>query len=184
MRRLVWTALVLAVIWCTWWAVASIGMQRLITTWFEDQRTAGWRADVTEVSKHGFPLTLHARLREVSVADPTTGVAVDAPRIDLIAAAYWPGFVTVKVPDAPIDIVTPSGEFRLQTVNSQANLRLHPGVALQLESLGLTSGAWRLDNDQGAILSAENLRLQVIQDATRPELYQFDVDAADLTPGP
>lgn len=184
MRRLVWTALVLAVIWCMWWAVASIGVQGLIATWLNDQRAAGWRAEVAEVSKHGFPLTLHARLREVSVADPTAGVAVDAPQIDLMAAAYWPGFVTVKVPDAPIDIVTPSGEFRLQTADGQADLRLRPSVALQLESMGLTSGAWRVDNNRGAILSADDLRVQVIQDATSPELYQFDVDATALTPGP
>lgn len=183
MRRLVWVALVLAVIWCTWWAVASIGMQRLIATWFSDQRAAGWQAEVAEVSKHGFPLTLHARLREMSVADPTTGVAVDAPQIDLMAAAYWPGFLTVKVPDTPIDIATPTGEFRLQTADGQANLRLHPSVTLQLQSMGLTSDAWRVDNDQGTILSADDLRLQVTQDATSPELYQFNVDATNLNPG-
>lgn len=143
----------------------------------------GWRAEVSAISKHGFPLTLNARLHDVSIADPATGVAVDAAQLDLIAAALWPGFMTVKLPETPIEITTAAGSVMLHANDAQADLLLHPGTSLQLQSMSAVSNAWQVSVAKGSILSADDLRVAVIQDGTTPETYQFNVDVSNLTPG-
>ena len=183
MRRLVWLIAVLAVMWSAWWALASAGLQQATSNWFEDQRRAGWQAEVGEISQHGFPFTLNARLRGISVADPTTGVSFNAPRLDLKAAAYWPGYMTVELPNAPLEIATPTGRFTLETRDAQADLRLHPGVTLQLKSMGFMSGAWHISQAGGGFVSAESLQMAVTQDDAIPEIYQINLDAKTLTPG-
>ena len=183
MRRLLWLIVILAVIWCTWWMVASAGLQRVVTDWFEDQRNIGWQADVAEVSQHGFPFTLHARVLDISLADPSTGIEVVAPQLDLIAAAYWPGYLTVRLSDAPIEIATPTGRFTLQTKAAQADLRVYPGVALQVQSIGLVSDAWQVRAADGDIVSADDLVVSMTQDEVSSETFQFDVNATKLTPG-
>jgi len=183
MRSLIRLIVILIVIWCAWWMAASTALQRSIRVWFEDRRDMGWQAEVSEISKHGFPFTLHSRLRGLSVSDPVTGVAVDTPQLDLIAAAYWPGFMSVKLPDAPIEMVTPSGGVALRTTDAQFDLRLHPVVTLQLQSMRAISGPWQDDFSQARALSADDLHMCVKQDEVSLETYRFDVNATNLTPG-
>ena len=183
MRRLAWLIFVLLVMWSAWWAAASSGVQHLLTTWLDNRRDIGWEVEVAEISKHGFPLFLHARLKDVSAADPATGLGVDAPQLDLTGAAFWPGYMSVKLPDAPIHIMTPVGHFTLQTTDAQADLRLRPSASLQLQSLSAVSEAWRIGSSDGTILSADALDIAATQDNASPETYQIDVNATNLTPG-
>ncbi|MGJ8617590.1 MAG: DUF2125 domain-containing protein [Sulfitobacter sp.] len=183
MRRLMSLIVILLVIWCAWWMAASTALHRSIVSWIEDRQNMGWQAEVSEVSKQGFPLALHSRLRELSIADPVTGVALATPQLDLVAAAYWPGFMSVKLPDAPIDIKTPAGGFILQTSDAQFVLHLRPVTTLQLQGMRVTSGPWQLDFARDRALSADDLHIDVIQDEIGLETYRFDVNATNLTPG-
>lgn len=183
MRRLVWAIVILAVMWVAWWMAASASVQQALTSWFEDRRELGWTAEVGAISKHGFPLSLHAGLHDVSVRDPGTGVGLDMSQLDVMAPAYWPGFLTVKLPDAPFQITTPTGVAEVQLTDARADLRLHPGTSLQVQGMSMVSKAWQVSLSRSPVLVADTLRLMVIQDDVSPETYQFNITAINLTPG-
>ncbi|MGJ8628803.1 MAG: DUF2125 domain-containing protein [Sulfitobacter sp.] len=183
MRRLVWAIVILAVMWVAWWMAASASVQQAMNTWFEDRRELGWTAEVGTISKHGFPLSLHAQLHDVSVRDPGTGVGLDISQLDIMAPAYWPGFLTVKLPDAPFQITTPPGVAEVKLTEARADLRLHPGTSLQLQGISVVSKAWQISLGQSPVLLADTLRLTSTQDNISPETYQLNINAINLTPG-
>jgi hypothetical protein len=183
MRKLVRTIIILTVIWGAWWFAASTGLERSVAAWLEDRRGAGWHADVAKISKQGFPLKLHTRLQDVYVSDPTSGIAIDMLQLDLIAAAYWPGFMKVQLPDTPINIAIPNRTLTLNAIDGIAELRLRPGPSLQLQNMRFTSDAWAVEEVEGNLISAKDLRLSAVQNETSAKLYHLALNAADLKPG-
>ncbi|OAN80548.1 hypothetical protein A8B82_00415 [Sulfitobacter sp. EhC04] len=182
MRRLVILLISVALLWSAWWAGASYALRQGAVAWLQDRRAAGWQAEA-KVTQSGFPLRLRSVAQGVALSDPVSGNAVSADRITLSAPTYWPGFVTLDLPQTPI-IITLSGQpFRLRAQDSDARLRLRPGTALQLENAALHSGPWLLSSAQGAWLSADSLALTAQQETSAETVYAFDLGAAALTPG-
>ena len=130
-----------------------------------------------------FPLRLHSRLKDVAVADPTTGVAVSMDRLDISTPTYWPGYVTVALPETPVTLANPNLRATLSAKKAAADLRLRPGTSLQLESLGLSGGAWSLDKGSGSIVAADAIDLTMIQQAANTPVYSLKVNADNLAPG-
>ncbi len=184
MRRLVWLVAIFAVIWGAWWMAASAGLQKALDIWAEDRRAAGWTVEFGEATQQGFPFSLHRKVRNITVAEPAKGLAIALPQLDLSAAAYWPGFIEVTLPDAPFTVITPAGKAVVQADDGHAAVRLHPGASLQLQRLSLVSGAWQIDADQSQGLSADSLMIDVTQDKNSAETYRIGIKAANLTPGP
>ncbi|SFS64679.1 hypothetical protein SAMN04488040_1276 [Sulfitobacter marinus] len=183
MGKLVGILVIVAVFWCGWWALASAGMQRGISKWLDVRRSLGWQADVGGIEKQGFPLRLHAQLNDVAIADPNTGVAARMNQLDISAPTYWPGYVTVALPETPITLVTPDLRATLSAKSAAADLRLRPGRALQLQSLGLSGGAWSLDTATDNIVAADTVDLTMAQQATNTPVYALKLNADNLVPG-
>ena len=182
MRRLVWIFALLAVLWYGWWMLASSMLERSVAGWLTDRRAEGWQADVAAVTMAGFPGRLDMTLESVALADPATGVALDAGELRLSALAYWPGDVTVTLPNTPIRLTTPDISLSVTAQAAQADLRLHPRTSLQLERLSATSGPWTLDAPEGPLLWADDFSAEVIQ-GQEAETYRFALNATQLTPG-
>ncbi|MGC1494838.1 MAG: DUF2125 domain-containing protein [Sulfitobacter sp.] len=183
MRRLTWLFLILATLWCAWWALASTGMQSAVTHWLDGQPAKGWQVDVSEVSKHGFPLSLRTRLNDVDIVDPATNVTIKTSHLDLIAAAYWPGYVTIKAPETPIVLSSPAGQIIIQAVDGRADLKLRPSPSLELQSMGISSGFWKVVSGQTNLISADNLKAMITQDNSVAEVYDIIFEAKNLIPG-
>ncbi len=183
MGKLVGIVIVVVVVWCGWWVVASAGMQRGISKWLEAQRTLGWQANVGSMRMQGFPMRLHTRLDDIAIADPGTGVAANMDHLDISAPKFWPGYVTVALPNTPITLASPELRADLTAERAVADLRLRPGTSLQLESLGLTGGAWLLDTAVGSIVAADAIDLTMVQQTAETPVYDLRVNAGNLTPG-
>ncbi|MGJ8544273.1 MAG: DUF2125 domain-containing protein [Sulfitobacter sp.] len=183
MRRLIWLICFIALAWGAWWAAASYGMQRSALAWLEARRSFGWQAELGEISRGGFPSQLTLDLRDLALADPYTGLATQLPQIDIATPIYWPGYATVTVPAQPIILSTPSSQVTLTADDAVAKLRLHPGAALQLEDMALTTGPWTLNAPATPLLAAQDMRLAMTQDTGQPDLYHLDLNIDALTPG-
>ncbi|WP_299281026.1 DUF2125 domain-containing protein [uncultured Tateyamaria sp.] len=181
MRKLLWILALCAVGWCGWWWAASTGLRGSINAWFEDRAAAGWQADLSGIDGGGFPLTLVAGLRDVALADPDAGLAIETDRLDITAPAWWPGDVTVTLSDAPILLASPLGRSTLTMANGVMALNLHPGTALELEALGWTSGPWRLADPLGVQAQADTLTLTMTQ--TTGAAYAVTARADGFAPG-
>ncbi len=183
MRRVLTGVLVLALLWCGWWAVAAFGLQRGTEAWFADRQAEGWQAELSTLNLTGFPARVGAQLEGITLADPETGVALRLDRLDLSFRALWPGDLRVDLPGTPIGIATPEGKWQLQLQNAQADLNLHPGTALELENLSLSAGAFSLTTETGVLLSSGTALQAALTQTDAANTYTLDLDVPAFQPG-
>lgn len=182
MRLLIRVLVVVVVLWCGWWWLAATLVERGIAGWLEARRAEGWDARVETTDVSGFPLRVATRLEEVVIADPA-GVAVNAESVVMSFPAYWPGDVTLALPETPVRFDTPAGVFLFRAEDGAASVNLHPGTALELERLLATAGPWQLNSRGGNVLSAESLRAGFSQKDEVPRGYTLALDAESFAPG-
>ncbi len=181
MTRLLGGVVILALVWCGWWWIAANGLERSLSAWLEQRRAVGWQADVRSIETTGFPLEITAILEAPALADPQTGVAVQASSLRLEAPAYWPGYATLIFPTDAILVATPLGRWSLTADAAIADLRLRPGAALEVESMALTSRPWTISDADGETLRADGLNVSAQQIAAAQ--YDLSVLAPGLRPG-
>lgn len=183
MRRLVWLGLLFAALWSGWWVFASASLRMGLEAWLSDRRAEGWQAEVANISTSGFPLALETTLANPVVADPETGLALSASRLDVNAPVWWPGHVSVLFPSDEMFVASPHLRQSIRADNAQAKLRLHPGTVLEVEQMALTSGPWSLSVPEGSVMSANGLTLDMTQDPENARRYAFTLDAPAFEPG-
>ncbi|MFL4470300.1 DUF2125 domain-containing protein [Tateyamaria armeniaca] len=181
MRKLIIAVAVACLAWCAWWWSASAALQNATSAWFDAREAEGWQAELGRVTGGGFPFTLQANLADIAVADPDAGLAIQTAALKIDAPAHWPGDVTVTLDDGPILIASPQGRSTLTMQDGVMALNLHPGAALELEALGWTSAAWRVENAGGVQMQADTLTLTMTQ--TSGATYDFVARANAFAPG-
>lgn len=180
MRRLLISLISLALLWCLWWAAASYGLREGVTALLRDRRAAGWQAEAGIVQS-GFPLHLGTTLEGLTLSDPAAGNALTAERVDLSAPAWWPGYVTMKVPETPMTITLSGQPFRLRAQDAALGLRLYPGPALALERAEVEGGEFLLSTAQGALLSGDGLSLSATRETDDPR-YALRLETRAVSP--
>lgn len=182
MMRLVKIAIVLALLWSGYWYAAGYGLRSGIAGWFTAQQARGWQADYAEMSSSGYPLHHVTTLTSPALADPGTGTAWQADWLDLQSPAIWPGQQTLRFADTPQRLSYYDQTSVIEAQNMVTALRLHPGVALALDSMALTSGPWVVTDDNGKVAQANSLTASMIQ-TDDPQTYDFLADAQQFSPG-
>lgn len=183
MGRLIGFLVIITGLWSGWWFLAATGAERAVQSWLDLRQAEGWQAQAQSITRSGYPATLNLHIDAPQLADPATGVALEMDHLDLSAPAWWPGDVTLDLPETPIRMTSPDGPLTLQANAGQAILNLHPGPSLQLEAMQATSALWQLIAPEGPLLSGSAFTTSMVQDAETAETYTFDIDATDLTPG-
>jgi hypothetical protein len=183
MRRLIWVALFLAILWCAWWAVFGWGLKSALDVWFDDRRTDGWQADYATLELRGFPTRVQADMTDIVLADTASDLVMNLPALTIGAPTHWPGDVTLSLSDEPISFVSPQGRSTLQVLNAEADLQLHPGSSLELERISAVAGEWSLLSGTRSLLGANDLTLTMDQSDTSSTTYNFIAQANDLSPG-
>lgn len=183
MRRLVSISVTLGVLWCLWWGGASLWLIQGTQGWFEARRAEGWQAELAGVGAGGFPARVEAHLDAPQLADPETGLAVELDALTLSARALWPGDMAVIFPETPIRVATPEDRWTLLADAARADLNLHPGAALELENMSMTSGPFRVEEAGGLrLFGGAGLVLALTQGETA-ERYALRFDVTSFAPG-
>ncbi|UWR99156.1 DUF2125 domain-containing protein [Phaeobacter inhibens] len=180
-----WTKLLLIMVcsWSLYWAIAGWGLRQGLNEWFAEQRRQGWQADYGALRTSGFPLYHHHRITTPTLADPGTGTAWRADWLDIRSLALWPGTLTLHLPQTPQRLSYFDETAILQANGLQADLRLAPGSARELEQLHITAGPWTVRSDGNTDLGAQAFQLDMTQtDASNR--YQILADAVGLAPHP
>lgn len=183
MRRVVWVVLVLALVWSGWWYWAASAGKAAVDRWLADRRAEGWQAEYGALDVSGFPAKFDAHMALPALADPETGVAITASGMDISAPAWWPGNLTVTLPEDAITFASPTSRATLLMDQALAQLQLHPGKTLELEALSLDAGPWSLNAPLGQVVSADDARLSFVQQTAGGTRYTLKIDAAALRPG-
>ena len=126
-----------ALIWAIYWAVGSSGMTSAISGWLEDRRAEGWVAEATDLQTKGFPTQFETSLQAVSLADPETGLAWDAPTFTLQALSYQPWSIDAIWPETQ-RLATPLARYDFTSRDMRATLLVQLGNNLALDALTFT----------------------------------------------
>jgi len=183
MRRLTVRFLVLiALVWAGWWYLATSSVQGRLNVWLEDRRAKGWQAEASNITRSGFPLSITTVIQNIILSNPDAQSSLRVPQITLSSPIYWPGHATVRLPAAPVLIVTPQGTLTVGFDAAQAALRLRPDTTLQLQTLGATGSNVTLNLEKGQFIKIAGVQADVQQGRT-PETYELDLTATGLSLG-
>ncbi len=136
MRGLFSLLAVASIAWGGYWFYGARGVEQGLTTWLEDRRDEGWVADYSDVTVRGFPNRFDATLSDLHLADPETGLAWDAPFLQLLALSYVPNHVIAVWPEQH-SLATPNQKITLRSDKTQASLVLQPSTSLALDRMTL-----------------------------------------------
>lgn len=183
MRRLITWLCVLALLWSGWWYAATWGVARGADLLMQELRAQGWQIEIGDHRQGGYPLTLRSQVSGLRISEPLVPVQYAVPALTLSAAAYWPGYLTLHLPDDAVEVTTPHGPVRGLFSQGEARLNLRPGPALQLARVGFSSGAWTIRATEETIVGASDLRALVVQGTKDRRTYNAGFSATGFTPG-
>lgn len=165
-----------------WWWIATAGLERSMTAFWDKGRSDGLDVRVGETARTGFPLKIAATQSDVVVRDPDVQTQLELPAFTLSSPIYWPGDATLSVPNDPITFTTPQGVFTLTSSGMEAAVKLHPGTALELEAMSATGGDISLDIVEGRLLSVAAVQADILQ-RSAPNTYDIDLTASGFALG-
>ena len=138
MRFLLTFILLAAVGWSGYWFIGASGSQAAFESWIEQRRDDGWVAEYNDLTVQGFPNRFDASFTGLSLADPETGLAWQAPFFQILALSYQPNSVIAIWPQEQM-VATPQGKYQLASDDMRASLTLQPDTQLALERTTLTA---------------------------------------------
>lgn len=130
MRILIWLLVLGAAGWSGYWFVASNGVGRGLETWLEARTAEGWQAEGS-VATTGFPMAFETTISDIALADPETGLAWNAPELQLSAPAWAPTAVEARLPGTQT-VSSPFERIDIDSEEMLARLSLDPGPDLTL----------------------------------------------------
>ncbi|MEB8389062.1 DUF2125 domain-containing protein [Rhodobacteraceae bacterium KMM 6894] len=198
MRILLGVTVLLGALWSGYWFVGSSTAQSGMENWFETRRAEGWMAEYDDLALRGFPNRFDAGFTEISLADPGTGLAWQAPFFQLLALSYKPNHVIAVWPNQQI-IATPLQTFDITSADMRASAVLAAGTSLTLDratwtatdlavaprdgSGQITVGAITLAAEQMSTVATTRYHLGLsAQGVTPPDDFLTQVDTGGTLP--
>lgn len=182
--RILRLCIVLAALWSLYWALAGYGLRSGITGWFAAREAEGWQAEIAAIEASGFPLRHETRLIEPVLADPRTGRAWSADHLIVDSPAIWPGHQSLRFPETAQYLSYFDDTQVLTARDMVADLDLAPGLALELQVLGMRAGDWTLTERDEMLASGAGATLAMTQSEEVGERYHVTLNIPDFTPGP
>lgn len=137
--RLLLSVIILGTLgWSGYWYLVSAGTKTGFETWFQDRRSEGWAAEYSDLTVNGFPNRIDTTLNNLTLADPETGLAWEAPFFQIFALSYRPDHVIAVWPHEQM-IATPYEKFSVNSGDMRASLVLEPSTLLTVERSTLTA---------------------------------------------
>lgn len=181
MIRLIVILLVGSLAWMTWWVVGHTAYEKGLAAWVDQRRSEGWAADVGSLRTAGFPNRFDTTLTDLRLADPETGVAWNAPVLQLLSLAYKPHQVIAVLPESH-RFSTPLGAFDISHEDARASLFLKPETSLGLDQAILILTGLELDADEGWTTRLASGRFAAESVPAAENTYRIGGDIQELTP--
>ncbi len=182
MRGMLILIVVAALAWSVYWAVGSAGATKAFEAWFEGRRADGWVAEYSDLTTRGFPNRFDSTFTEISLADPDTGLAWEAPFFQVFALSYKPNHIIAVWPDHQL-IATPEVKYDVTSTDMRASLVTRPAPGLPLERLTLTAEGLEVQPDITVQpTTADSLTLATERATAADSSYRFGLTADGFSP--
>ncbi|MBO9474480.1 DUF2125 domain-containing protein [Shimia sp. R10_1] len=181
MKRLIGLIALAAMAWSGFWLAGYWGVSKGVPAWFEARQSDGWVAEYENLSVRGFPSRLDSTLTNLSLADPDTSIAWDAPFFQFFALTYRPHHVIAVWPNTQT-VSTPEEKLTVSTADMRASLVLTPGTDLTLERSNLAIEGLAIQSSTDWELRASAVKLAMHRQEDSPARYRLAFQADDLAP--
>lgn len=182
MRRLIVLVIAAALLWSGYWVVGARALRGGIETWFEARQSEGWVAEYSDHALRGFPNRFDNTFSDLSLADPATGLAWQAPFFQLFALSYRPTHIIAVWPNSQL-IATPLAKFDIDSTRMRASLRVAPRSSLAVERAVFESESVAIrTREGGGELTLEQLNFAMERAAGFERRYRFGIDGTGLSP--
>lgn len=183
MRKLIWLVVFLGALWSGWWWLATTLVDRGVREFVAAQQAQGWQADIRALDMSGYPFAFDARFLDVAVRDPQGQSGVVSTQLDISTPAYWPGDITLRLPQTPVTFTLNGMDVTLRAQAATAEINLHPETALTLEATRAHSAVWQIDTVFGNLVQGTDFKSDILQLDDAPNSYAIRMSVRDLTPG-
>ena len=194
MRIILALITIAAAAWSGYWYVASAAVTRGFGAGLDTLRAEGWTARAASIETGGFPYRFDTSFSDITLADPETGLAWEAPVFRIFALSYEPGHVIAVWPARQV-FATPQGKYDLESSDMRASLVTGATPRLPLERMVLTAASLAITPREASARAGsaragsaptrlEELRLAAARVATTASAYRLGLAAEGLSPGP
>lgn len=161
MKKLIWLLLVAVAIYSGYWMVGAKGTETAISAWMSARAQEGWQAEASEVDTHGYPLRFDTDIRDLSLADPRTGVAFSTERLALLSKSHAPTRFTARLAETAV-LASPYQRIDIGNEVAEADLFVSPGPNLTLDHAAIRLDGLTLSStlDWGVTLESSELASQ------------------------
>lgn len=142
MRGLLILVLLAAAGWSGYWWVGSTTQETALNGWLQQQREAGWIAEVDDLTVKGYPNRFDSILTGLHLSDPVNDWTWEATEFDLIALSYQPNHIIAKWQgEQNVNIADLNATINSEMLRGSLVFEPQTSLALrrvQLEARGLT----------------------------------------------
>lgn len=182
MTRLTLIVGLLAAIYGGYWFYGAAAVEREATAALTRLADDGWSVDYESLDTAGFPNRFDTTVKELRIAEPTTGLIWAAPILEVMALSYIPDRAIVAF--APSQTVTlPDGEvLTIATEGLRASTAFDLADGFRLEAMTAEAGPITILSDKGWRGSAtRGLAAQrLVEGTTDQNDLWFDVENVAL----
>jgi hypothetical protein len=184
-RKLIGWMVVLAVLWCGYWAVGSFAVQSAANRALADGLQAGRISGAPQVETGGFPLAFALSLRDLDAGDPVRGLRWQSPALHLRAPMWRPWHVKADL-EGTQRIALPDQDVTLVARLAQASATARPIRELTLAQATVVLDQPDVQSSQGWRIGAEKLQLQaeLLPAPEAAHTYQLLLGSTGLRPDP
>ena len=189
MRKLLFLLLLGTGLWSGYWFVGSDQIRKGVEAGFADAAAQGLVAEKSGLTVAGFPNRFDVTAEGLNLADPRSGIAWNAPFVQVFAMTWKPWHVIAAFP--PDQKVTVPGQvIDIASEGLKASFRARPATdvplaAIVLEADRLTttsSSGWTIGSGRSVISLSADEEVEGAGDI--PNTYLFAADLAQIIPDP
>ncbi|WP_414896896.1 DUF2125 domain-containing protein [Rhodovulum sp. YEN HP10] len=181
MRFLLSLALLAALAWSGYWALAARGIERGLAGWLDSRRAEGWAADAGRIAVTGFPTRFDTRLAPLELADPDSGLAWSMPEFGFSAQSHRPQRLIAHWPETQ-QIATPFERIAVTAEAMTGALAFRPGLTFELASATFSVGAFGMVSDAGWRASMDGAGFSMAAVEDRPGAQHLRFSASGMRP--
>ena len=181
MRWIIGLMFVAAFGWGAYWFVGSGQKEKAVETWLETRHASGWFAEYGDVDVKGFPNRFDTVVQDLALADPRSGWAWNAPRVELLTLSYKPNHIIALFPSEQI-VSTPLQNISINSEQIKTSLVFGDLTLLPLERFTTTLAKTRFASNAGWNATLDSGLLASRQSAKAEFAHDIAFDAAGFRP--
>ena len=181
MRALIVLVIALGTLWCGYWVVGSMALQKSADQWFDSQAAQSGEASRQDITVQGFPNRFDVIVDKPHLRDPTTGFGWDAEFAQVFSMTWKPWHLIFALSNDQ-QFTTPDEVLTVASKSMDGSLVFVPGTKLQVNRVVVEAADIAVTSSLGWAVKADRSQLAVRPFGADGQGYEVNLSGADLMP--